>query len=627
MEKLKMHSPDITQENIAKLAELFPNCVTEGQAEDGRLRKFVDFDVLKQELAGITIEGSRERYRLDWPGKSESILVANAPIAKTLRPIRNKSINFDNTRNLFIEGDNLESLKLLQETYLGQVKMIYIDPPYNTGGDFLYADDFASATADYLLDSSQVESTGERLVANFDSGGRFHSKWLSMMLPRLRLARNLLDDDGMILISIDDHEVARLRCICDEVFGADNFIECFVWKRRYGGGAKEKHIVSIHEYVLAYARDIASVPELFVDMRPEQVERYYKLRDERSEELGPYRLQPLEPADSMDDRPNLRFAITAPDGSEVWPKRQWLWGREKFADATEKGLLDFKRANGKWKVSRKQYLRDIDGEQRKTKQHSIIDGIFGQQGSAELAELFGDSNVFPFPKPAALIQLLVEIVTDDGIIMDFFAGSGTTAHAVLAANAKDGGKRRFFLTQVAEPCSDGTSARKAGFSNIAELCRKRIEEAGKKVKEAEELTSQNLDIGFRVLKVDTSNMRDVYYNPDALDKNDLFDHVDNIKEDRTSEDLLFQVLLDWGVDLSLPIAQESIDGKAVFFVDDNALAACFDTGVTEELVKKVATRKPLRVVFRDAGFSDDSVKINVEQIFKLMSPDTEVKAI
>ncbi len=627
MEKLKLHTPDFTEENIARLAALFPNCVTEAQAEDGSIKRAIDFDQLRQELSDHVVEGPRERYHLNWPGKREALLTANAPIAKTLRPCVEESVNFDITKNLLVEGDNLDALKLLQEAYLNKVKMIYIDPPYNTGSDFIYEDDFASNSSDFLVHSNQKDTEGRRLVSNTDANGRFHSDWLSMILPRVKIAKNFLSLDGVILVSIDDNEVARMRAVLDEIFGAGNFLECFVWKRRYGGGAKEKHIVSIHEYILAYARDISFVPDLFVDLSPDQVTRYYKLKDDRFEELGPYRLQPLEPAESMDDRPNLRFPVLAPDGSEVWPKRQWLWGKEKFEDARQKGLLFFKREGATWKVSRKQYLRDTEGSQRQTKQNSIIDGIYGQQGSAELEDLFGDSNVFPFPKPSKLIQLLVEIIAPDGIVLDFFAGSASTAHAIFSANAKDNGTRRFLLVQAPEPCGDSSMASRAGYRTIVDISKERIRRAGKKVCEEAGLVGQKLDVGFRVLKVDTSNMKDVYYKPDSLKRDDLFSHVDNIKEDRTAEDLLFQVLLDWGVDLSLPISQESIEGKTVFFVDQNALAACFDTGITEDMVKKLATRKPLRVVFRDSGFSSDAVKINVEQIFKVLSPDTEVKVI
>jgi adenine-specific DNA-methyltransferase len=627
MNKMKMHSPDLTRTNIDKLAELFPNCLVESRDEKGAVTRNIDFDQLRQEVTGSIVEGPQERYQLNWPGKREALLTANAPIAKTLRPCREESVDFDTTQNLFIEGDNLDALKLLQETYLNKVKMIYIDPPYNTGNDFLYADDFSEDAQNFLIRSNQKNEAGERLIVNSESNGRFHSDWLSMIYPRLRLARNLLAEDGLILISIDDHEVSQLRAICDEVFGHGNFVECLIWKRRYGGGAKEKHIVSIHEYVLIYAREISAIPEIFIDLSDEQVVRYYKLKDENFEKFGAYRLQPLEPAGSMADRPNLRFSVLAPDGSEVWPARQWLWGKEKFAEARERGILDFKNRDGKWQVSRKQYLRDPDGSQRKTKQISIIDGIYGQGASAELGELFGDKNIFLFPKPSALIKHLIGLVGDDGIMLDFFSGSGSSANAVFDFNAENATNWRFIQVQLPEKCEESSSAFLAGYRTIADLSKERIRRAGTRVKANSPAIGQPVDTGFRVLKIDSSNMKEVFYTPDAVAQDQLFDQVNNIREDRTAEDLLFQVLLDWGVDLALPIAKEAIAGKTVYFVDGNALTACFDEGVSEDFVKLLAKREPLRMVFRDASFATDSVKINVEQIFKLMSPSTEVKTI
>ena len=627
MDKLKMHSLSHNQNNIDQLRQLFPGCVTEAKNENGIVKLAVDFDQLRQELSDSVVDGLQERYHLNWPGKREALLTGNAPIAKTLRPSRAESVNFENTKNIYIEGDNLDALKLLQETYLGKVKMIYIDPPYNTGTDFLYADDFAESAQDFLIRSNQKSNSGEKLIANTDSNGRFHSDWLSMIYPRLRLARNLLSEDGLILISIDDHEVAQLRAVCDEIFGSGNFVECLIWKRRYGGGAKEKHIVSIHEYVLVYAKEISAIPEIFINLSEEQVERYYKLKDENYEKYGAYRLQPLEPAGSMADRPNLRFPVIAPDGSEVWPERQWLWGKEKFAEAMERGALEFKNRDGKWQVSRKQYLKDPDGSQRKTKQVSIIDGIYGQGASAELGELFGDKNIFLFPKPSAFIKHLIGLVGDEGIFLDFFSGSGSSAHAVIDFNAENSSNWRFIQVQLPEQCDESSAAFKAGYTTIAELGKERIRRAGEVARKNNPLLP--IDVGFRVLKVDASNLTDVYYAPDAYDKNQLSLLIDNIKPDRTPEDLLFQVMLDWGVDLALPIAKQAIQGRDVFLVDGNALAACFDGhgGVDEAFVKELAKVQPLRVVFRDAGFKDSSVKINVEQIFKLLSPATEVKCI
>lgn len=632
MDKLKLHTSDFTQENIARLAELFPTCVTEAQAEDGSIKRAIDFDQLRQELSDHVVDGPRERYQLNWPGKREALLAANAPIAKTLRPCREESVEFDTTKNLFIEGDNLDALKLLQETYLNKVKMIYIDPPYNTGREFIYDDDFAEDFDTYFARSNQRDEAGNRMIANTEANGRFHSDWLTMMYPRLRLARTLLREDGLIFISIDDAEQANLKRICDEVFGEENFIDPIIWKKRYGGGAKEKFLVALHEYVLVYARSKESLENFFIPLTDESIKRYYKSRDEHCETRGPYRTHPLEAMKSFDTRENLRFAIPAPDGSEVWPKRQWRWGEERVATALARNEIEFaKDREGNWVLSSKQYLNDGDGETRGTKPFSIIDDVFTQHGTNEIVEIFGNAKVFDFPKPSSLLMKLITIGLNGSkqdVILDFFAGSATAAHAAIALNAIDDGERRFILVQLPEACDSSSEAYKAGFATIAEIGKERIRRVGKKIKKEAGLEGQNLDIGFRVLKVDTSNMKDVYYKPDAVKKDELFDHIENIKEGRTPEDLLFQVMLDWGADLlTSPISAEVIDGKTVFFVDQNALAACFDTGVTEELVKKLAARKPLRAVFRDSGFGSDAVKINVEQIFKLISPGTEVKAI
>ncbi|MFO1064125.1 MAG: site-specific DNA-methyltransferase [Pirellulales bacterium] len=631
MEKLKMHSPDLTQANIEKLAELFPNCVTEARGEDGVLKRVIDFDQLRQELSDHIVEGPRERYQLNWPGKREALLAANAPIAKTLRPCREESVDFDTTKNLFIEGDNLDALKLLQETYLNKVKMIYIDPPYNTGHDFVYDDDFADDTTSYMQRSLQTDEIGNRLIANTDANGRFHSDWLSMIYSRLKLARSLLADDGLIFISIDDGEQASLKRVCDEIFGEENFVDPIIWKKRYGGGAKEKYLVALHEYVLVYARCKPILENFFIPLSEESIKRYYKSQDKNFETRGPYRTHPLEAMKSFDARDNLRFPIVAPDGSQVWPKRQWRWGQARVAEALERDEIEFsKDREGNWVLSSKQYLNDDDGETRGTKPFTIIDDVFTQHGTNEIVDLFGNAKVFDFPKPSVLLIKLITIALNgakDGIILDFFGGSATTGHAVFELNALDGGHRMFVLVQLPEVCDNDSEAKKAGYTTIAEIGKKRLQLGAERLKSLSGLLTDGLDLGFRVLKIDTSNMKDVYYKPDAVKKEDLFAQVENIKEDRTPEDLLFQVMLDWGLDLAYPIKREAIDDKTVYYVDTNALAACFDLGITEELVKKMAAHKPLRAVFRDAGFESDSVKINVEQIFKLISPGTEVKTI
>ena len=633
MEKLKMHSPDLTQDNVARIRELFPSCVTEATGEDGKIQLSVDFDQLRQELSGAVIEGPQERYHLNWPGKREALLTANAPIAKTLRPSREESVNFDTTQNLFIEGDNLDALKLLQEAYLGKVKMIYIDPPYNTGNDFIYEDDFAEDSEEFLRRSNQKDSQGNRLIANTEANGRFHSDWMSMIYSRLKLSRNLLRDDGLIFISIDDGEYQNLRKICDEIFGEDNFVDNIIWKKRYGGGAKEKFLVSLHEYTLVFAKNIDALENIYVPLTEESIKRYYTQKDENFKRRGPYRTHPLEATKSMGERKNLVFPIAGPDGTEILPQRQWLWSKERVAEAIEKGELEFiKGRDGKLTVHTKQYLRDEDGTVRQGKPFSIIDDIFTQHGTNEIIELFGNAQIFSFPKPSAFVKRLVDIGTrgqGNELILDFFAGSASTAQAVFQANSTDGGARKFIMVQLPEPCEEQSEAFKAGFKTIAEVSKERIRRAGKRVLEQSCHESWNKDVGFRVLKVDVSNMADVYYAPDAIEKNNLDLFVDNIKPDRTPQDLLLQVMLDWGVDLALPITKQAIQGKEVFFVDSNVLAACFDNtaSIDEAFVKELAKHQPLRVVFRDAGFKDSAVKINVEQIFKLLSPATEVKHI
>lgn len=632
MDKLKMHSPDLSQENIAKIRELFPGCVTEAlDDKTGKLRLAVDFDQLRQELSDHIVEGPQERYRLDWPGKREALALANAPLVKTLRPVRDESVDFDRTQNLFIEGDNLDALKLLQENYLGKVKMIYIDPPYNTGGDLIYEDDFGLSKDRFRVESGAASEEGERLVANLSSSGRFHSDWLSMMYSRLKLARSLLKDDGIICVSIDDNEAKNLSKVLEEVFGGENFVDCLIWKKRYGGGAKEKFVVGLHEYLFVYARDKESLPPFFVPLSDDAISRYYNHRDDNFAARGPYRMQPMEAAKSMGERKNLIYPITAPDGSEIWPKRQWLWARERVEVAIKSGEIGFiQLPDGGYSVHSKQYLKDENGKIREAKPLSIIEGIFNQHGSKEIEEVFGDSRVFSYPKPTAFLRKLLEFGTSgesSEIVLDFFAGSGTTAHAVILANSSDGGERRFISVQLPEKCEQDSDSAKYGYKNISEISKERIRRAGKKILEGDCHPNWNRDVGFRVLKVDTSNMKDVYYRPDQLSQADLFESVDNVKPDRSAEDLLFQVLVDWGVDLTLPIRRETLQGKTVFFVDNNALVACFDQGISEELVKELAKAEPLRVVFRDNGFASDALKINVEQIFRQLSPSTELKTL
>ena len=628
MEKLNMNSPDFTEQNIAKLAELFPNCVAESKDENGKLRKSIDFDLLKQELSADIVEGPKERYRLDWPGKASALITANKPIDKTLRPCRGESVDFDTTQNLFIEGDNLDALKLLQETYLGKIKMIYIDPPYNTGKDFIYKDKFVESIEEYQLESGQRDEEGSQLVANPESNGRFHSDWLSMLYPRLKLARNLLRDAGVIFISIDDSEQANLKRMCDEIFGEENFVETIVWKRR-ATPPNDRVIGRNHEYALVYSKDISSL-EMYLQPRTKEYLEAYVNPDNDSR--GPYRLSDLS-GGSKGGRAteSCVFPITDNTGKKHMPpqNKYWLYNQEKMDGYLREGRIGFRKGSGYPFLKR--YLSEVrNGITLPTILYSTATS---QDSAKEIRSMFG-SDIFEFPKPTQYLKIMVQCgMNKDDLILDFFAGSATTAHAVMQLNAEDGGNRRFIMVQLQEKCNARSEASKAGYKNISEISKERIRRAGEKIKQENALTAPNLDTGFRVLKVDTANIADIRRDPDTIEQGQLSSLTENIKPDRTSEDLLFQVLLNWGVDLTLPVTKETVKGLEVFFVDNNALAACFaqDGQITNELgaslCKELATRNPLRVVFRDSGFVDDSVKINVEQTFKLLSTRTDVKTI
>ena len=626
MNKMKMHSPDLTRTNIDKLAELFPNCLVESRDEKGTVTRNIDFDQLRQEVTGSIVEGPQERYQLNWPGKREALLTANAPIAKTLRPCREESVDFDTTQNLFIEGDNLDALKLLQETYLNKVKVIYIDPPYNTGKDFVYDDDFAQDTESYLARTNQKDQVGNRLVANSESNGRFHSDWLTMMYSRLRLARSLLSAEGVIFVSIDDCEIGNLRKLCDEVFGEEMFAAQIIWKKR-STPPNDRVIGAQHDYILVYVKESLGAFNLR-KRSDDQVARY---KNPDNHPKGPWAAGDLM-GNVKGGRyvASLHYAITNPrTGKQHYPSSNGNW---RFNEARIKELIDNDEI----------YFGDDDQGRPKLKRFlsQVKDGVtwttlwdfapLNTEASSEMTEIFGNLATFENPKPIDLIRLVLEAGSSrDGIVLDFFSGSATTAHAAMKLNAEDGGSRRFILVQLPEVCGEDSEPGRAGFKTIAEIGKERIRRAGKKIKKdnAGKPGFEKIDVGFRVLKIDSSNMKEVFYTPDSVSQDLLSDQVNNIREDRTAEDLLFQVLLDWGVDLALPIAKETIAGKTVYFVDGNALAACFEEGVSEEFVKLLAKREPLRAVFRDAGCASDSVKINVEQIFKLMSPGTEVKTI
>jgi len=627
MEKLKLHSPDFTEENIAKLAELFPGCVTEAQDENGQLKKSIDFDQLRQELSNNIVEGPQERYHLNWPGKREALLTANAPIAKTLRPCREESVDFDTTKNLFIEGDNLDALKLLQETYLGKVKMIYIDPPYNTGKDFIYEDNFSENTKNFMQRSNQKDDEDNRLVSNTDSNGRFHSDWLSMVYSRLKLSRNLLKDDGVIFISIDDNEVQNLRKACDEVFGEKNFVAQIIWKKR-STPPNDRIIAAQHEYILCVSKNRNNISLNLRERTKDQINRY---KNPDSHPKGPWTAGDLM-ANVKGGRyvSSLYYPIVNPrTHQEHYPSSNgnWRFNSERIENLIKNDEIYFGE-NDQGRPKLKRFLCDVKDGITWTTLWDFVP--FNTVGSTEMTEIFGNLTTFENPKPTGLlIDILKAGANSNDMILDFFAGSATTAHAVMQLNAEDGGNRKFIMVQLPELCDERTEAFRGGYKTIAEISKERIRRAGKKIKQenADKEGIDQLDIGFRVLKVDTSNMNDVYYSPDEFKHDDLFAQIDNIREDRSAEDLLFQVLLDWGVDLTLPIRKETIQGKDIFIVDENALVACFDSGVDEALVKTLAGFEPLRVVFRDNGFASDAVKINVEQIFKQLSPATEVKSI
>lgn len=620
IEKLKMHSPDLTQQNVARIAALFPGCVTESTGPDGTLRRAIDFDLLRQELSDSIVEGPQERYHLDWPGKRQALITANAPIAKTLRPVRAESVDFDTTRNLFIEGDNLEALKLLQETYLGKVKMIYIDPPYNTGNDFVYEDDFAESTAEFLEKSNQVDEAGNRLVANTQSNGRFHSDWLSMMYPRLKLARNLLANDGAFFANIDDTELANFKKLLDEIFGEENFIANVAWKHTQQSKNDERYFSRTYNSLLIYRKS----DELTRFRLPRTAKDNTNYSNPDKDPKGDWRTGDVR---SPNYRKTLCFSITTPSGNVIpAPENGWRWSEDTIKQKITTGEIIFNQEETK--IIRKIYLSEQDGRTPETVWMGEAD-LTTRFANSEIKTLFNGDVVFDTPKPTGLLKKILSMLqgNENLLVLDFFSGSSSTADAVLQQSAHDGQQRQIISIQLPESVAEYSVASKAGFSTIAEISKERIRRAGAKILEGECHPDWNRDVGFRVLKIDSSNMADVYYTPDATTQADLLTRVDNIKEGRSAEDLLFQVLLDWGVDLTLPITRETVQGKTVFSVAGTALIACFDTGVDAALVKELAARHPLRVVFRDTGFADDATKINVKQIFRSLSPDTEMKAI
>lgn len=624
MDKLKMHTPNKADENFKKLAALFPNAVTETIDENGEVVRAIDKDVLMQEISCTVVDGKEERYQFTWPDKKKSVLLANAPINKTLRPCREESVNFDTTENLYIEGDNLEVLKLLQETYLGKIKMIYIDPPYNTGNDFVYEDDFAQSTEEYMANSGQFDAEGNRLVQNTDTNGRFHSDWLNMIYPRLRLAKDLLSDDGIIVISIDDNEIRNMRLLCDAVFGESNFISTIIWQKIHSTKNDAKYFSENHEYAVIYAKSIGDIK---INLLPRTDEMNSRYKNPDNDPRGPWQSGDLV---ASGERSNGHFIVTSPvtgKNFDVPQGKHWVYSQENLLKLVADNQIWF-GADGNAFPRKKRFLKDVQDGRTPSTLWLAEEVGHNQSATREVKILFDDEKLFDFPKPVAYIEQFLRVASKENCtILDFFSGSATTAHAVMQLNAEDGGKRKFIMVQLPEETDEKSEAYKAGYQNICEIGKERIRRAGAKIKEEAGLTAQNLDVGFRVLKCDTSNMKDVYYSPSDFDRNLLDLMADNIKEDRTPEDLLFQVMLDLGVTLSSKIEKNIIAGKKVFDVADGFLIACFDKDVNEETIKAIAQKQPYYFVMRDSSLANDSVATNFEQIFATYSPDTVRKVL
>lgn len=659
MDKLKMQTANKADENFKKLAEMFPNAVTETIDENGEVVRAIDKDVLMQEISCKVVDGNEERYQFTWPDKKKSVLLANAPINKTLRPCREESVDFDNTENLYIEGDNLEVLKLLQETYLGKIKMIYIDPPYNTGHDFVYGDDFSQSTGEYLENSGQFDDDGNRMVQNTESNGRFHTDWLNMLYPRIKLSKSLLRDDGVIFISIDDNEIDNLKKICNEVFGEANLVAEIPWQSRASIQNDTDFSVN-HEYICVYAKNRRQENRR---LKESNYSEWHKkdsfvckpLPLDKSKfdnpDNDPRGLWKADPFDAPNVRPNLTYPVVNPNtGEEHLPPRgrHWRFLPAKFSSALEDNRIVWTN-NGLGRPQLKVFYEE-------KKEFGSVDNSWfsadrigtSTNGTKELMKLFDGSAFFDTPKPVSLLSKLITLanVEENDIILDFFSGSATTAHAVMQLNAEDGGHRKFIMVQIPEETDEKSEAYKAGYKNICEIGKERIRRAGNKIlEEATQETAdiakygesyevdeimnkyKNLDVGFRVLKCDSSNMKDVYYNPAEYEPSLFSSLEDNIKEDRTPEDLLFQVMLDLGVLLSSKIEETTIAGKKVFNVEDNYLIACFDDNVTEEVITEIAKQKPYYFVMRDSSMANDSVATNFEQTFATYSPETTRKVL
>ncbi len=626
MDKLRMETPDLTAQNIEKIGALFPNCVTETVDENGKPKKAINFDLLRQMLSSDVVEGD-EAYEFTWVGKKAAIVEANKPIRKTLRPFPEESKDWDTTENLYIEGDNLEVLKLLQESYLGKVKMIYIDPPYNTGNDFIYADDFMRSQKEENEQMGMYDEDENRLFKNSDTDGRFHSNWCSMVYSRLMLARNLLSNNGVIFISIDDNEVDNLKKICDEIFGEVNFVATFPWRKRTAKSDVPFGVSQDYEWIACYAKSQEFIARVSGTER-----KYFETPDFPHR---PWRIHDLTKQTTASERPNSYFTIINPKTGDEYPanpNRTWAISKETFEEYYTQNRIVFpgdypflnisKPALRYWKEDDMAKAGELFGLMPVSTK--LPDNIgMSLDGTKEITSIF-EGKVFSFPKTVSLIKFFMDICTKtdkEALVLDFFSGSATTAHAVMQLNAEDGGNRKFIMVQLPEPCDEKSEAYKAGYQNICEIGKERIRRAGEKIKADSPLTTTGLDVGFRVLKLADSNMKDVYYAADELDQQTLADMVSNIKEDRTALDLFFGCLLDWGLPLSMPYHSEEIDGCTVHTYNDGDLIACFDKNIPESVVKEIAKRKPLRAVFRDAGFADSPAKINVFEIFKLYMPE------
>ena len=608
-----MQTTNIVDENIKRIGELFPNCLTERLNEEGKPEVAIDFDQLRQELSKDIVEGPEERYQFTWPDKRNAIRLANAPTTDTLRPCREESVDFDNTQNLYIEGDNLQVLKLLRENYLGKVKMIYIDPPYNTGNDFVYNDNFDQDKQEYVHNSGQYDEEGYQMVTNTESNGRFHTDWLNMIYPRLKVVKDLLSDEGVIFISIDDNEEENLRKICNEIYGEHNFLADIVWKHTQQSKNDELHFSRQYNHTLCFCKKIDNLHRFYFK-RTEEDNKNYSNPD--NDPKGMWRSGDVR---SPNYRKTLCFDIIAPNGNIIKaPDNGWRWSEESIKEKIGSGEIIFKKDYSG--IIRKIYLCDQEGRTPE----NLWEGVrFGttRTAAAVIKSLFDNKQVFDTPKPHELIMRMMEIATvEDSIILDFFSGSATTAHAVMQLNAEDGGRRKFIMVQLPEATDEKSEAYKAGYKNICEIGKERIRRAGKKIKEGSPLTTQDLDTGFRVLKLDSSNMEDVYYTPAEFNEQKLFD--DNIKPDRTEEDLLFQTMIELGIELSAKIEKRSIAGKTVWSVSDGYLMACFGEEVNETTITEIARQQPYYFVMRDSSLANDQVADNFEQIWEEYSKDT-----